>query len=310
MTGQPPSPEPTQPAPGTAAGRPMKIVIVDDSRTQLQIVENTLQSFGNYKVVRAQDGEEALNQIDRNTDMILTDWSMPTMDGLQLVKKIRESYYLKNIPIIMITSKGDSKSVMEALSNGVDDFIVKPLRKDVLAKKINVYLLKNSVENGEEENNTSRGGKDMSKLPQKKPVIKMGEQPSKPDISGEKSEDRPPSRVLEMREKADKKREQNKAEDYKHQKHEKNPAHIQLAKETNIEKFGRLECEVCSEKLEDIEEGEGKYEVHFDAPQAEQISGKFSQDARLRVVCNNCHKIIHSQRPYLEVDELRKIMKQ
>ncbi len=278
----------------------MKIVIVDDSTTQLKITERTLAAFGEYEIHQALDGAEAFRLIDRNTDLVLTDWNMPRMDGLELVKKIREDPELQEVPIVMITSHGESRKVMEALSAGVDDFIVKPLKREVLAKKINVYLVKNALSEGRELPNTGLTEKKV-----KRPPVNGSESERREKEAPAEAPDPYESIVSADKdnEKVSGEGEQN--EDVYHQLRENDKAQLQYAKEVNQMKFGRLECEVCGDGLEDEE---GKYEAHFDAPSKEDRSQDFAKSAKLRIVCGNCHKIIHSQRPYLEVDELREIL--
>ena len=117
----------------------MKVLIVDDSTTMRRIIAKSLASAGINDVVEAGDGAEALSNMDE-VNLILTDWNMPVMDGLTFVKEIRNSPVFSEIPIIMITTEGAQKEVIEALKQGVNDYIVKPFTPKTLIEKINVIV--------------------------------------------------------------------------------------------------------------------------------------------------------------------------
>lgn len=117
----------------------MKILVVDDSVTMRRIIINNLKQAGYTQVEQAADGIEALSKMS-GVDMVLTDWNMPVMDGLTLVKEIRKSPTFANLPIIMITTEGAKEEVLEALKQGVNDYIVKPFSKSVLVEKLERVL--------------------------------------------------------------------------------------------------------------------------------------------------------------------------
>jgi two-component system chemotaxis response regulator CheY len=123
----------------------MKILVVDDSSTMRRIIQNTLARLGYKDVVQAADGVEAWNAIQENPDIgvVITDWNMPNMNGLELVKKIRAEEKYKNIPIIMVTTEGGKKEVITALKAGVNNYIVKPFTPQVLKEKLEGVLGKN-----------------------------------------------------------------------------------------------------------------------------------------------------------------------
>ncbi|MBD3166850.1 response regulator [bacterium] len=113
----------------------MRILVVDDSITMRRIIVNNLKSAGFTDVVQAANGVEALSQMN-GVELVLTDWNMPVMDGLTLVKEIRASAAFGNVPIVMITTEGAREEVLEALRSGVNDYIVKPFPKQVLIEKV------------------------------------------------------------------------------------------------------------------------------------------------------------------------------
>ena len=123
----------------------MKILIVDDSSTMRRIIGNVVMQLGfskeNYD--EAEDGLKAWNLLkENNYDVILTDWNMPNMNGLELVKKVRmEGTHIKT-PIIMITTEGGKNEVIEALKSGVNNYIVKPFPAETLKEKLDSVLKK------------------------------------------------------------------------------------------------------------------------------------------------------------------------
>jgi two-component system chemotaxis response regulator CheY len=123
----------------------MKILVVDDSSTMRRIIVNTLARLGYKDVVQAADGVEAWDALQANEDIgvVITDWNMPNMNGLELVKKIRAQDKYKLMPIIMVTTEGGKKEVIIALKAGVNNYIVKPFTPQVLKEKLEGVLGKN-----------------------------------------------------------------------------------------------------------------------------------------------------------------------
>ncbi len=119
----------------------MKILLVDDSRTIRNIQKNTLASMGHTDILEAADGLLALEVLSKVTpDLMLVDWNMPNMDGITLVKKIRETD--KRIPIMMCTTEAEKSRVIEAIKAGVNNYVVKPFTADTLSEKIDQTLAK------------------------------------------------------------------------------------------------------------------------------------------------------------------------
>ncbi|MGX2984417.1 chemotaxis response regulator CheY [Helicobacter sp. 23-1048] len=120
----------------------MKLLVVDDSSTMRRIIKNTLQRLGYEDILEAEHGVEAWEQLDKveGINVLITDWNMPEMNGLDLVKKTRADARYKDIPIIMVTTEGGKAEVITALKAGVNNYIVKPFTPQVLKEKLEVVL--------------------------------------------------------------------------------------------------------------------------------------------------------------------------
>ena len=120
----------------------MKLLVVDDSSTMRRIIKNTLQRLGYEDVLEAEHGLEAWQIMDRtpDIDILVTDWNMPEMNGLELVRKVRAARKYDNMPIIMITTEGGKAEVITALKAGVNNYIVKPFTPQVLKDKLEDVL--------------------------------------------------------------------------------------------------------------------------------------------------------------------------
>ncbi len=120
----------------------MKLVVVDDSSTMRRIIKNTLARLGYKDVLEGEDGVQGWNTLDTNPDtgMLITDWNMPEMNGLELVKKVRADERFADLPIIMVTTEGGKAEVITALKAGVNNYIVKPFTPQVLKEKLGAVL--------------------------------------------------------------------------------------------------------------------------------------------------------------------------
>lgn len=121
----------------------MKILLVDDSRTMRNIQKKSLEVLGPIEVSEAGDGVEALSVIAASGggfSFIMVDWNMPNMDGITLVRKIRETD--KKTPLIMATTEAEKTRVIEALKAGVNNYVVKPFTPDMLVERVKQTLAK------------------------------------------------------------------------------------------------------------------------------------------------------------------------
>jgi len=116
----------------------LKFLVVDDSVTMRRIVLNSLKQIGHEAFVEAGDGREALNklQADDTINFIITDWNMPDLTGLDLVKAVRANPKYETLPILMVTTRGMKEDIVEALQAKVNNYIVKPFTPQVLREKI------------------------------------------------------------------------------------------------------------------------------------------------------------------------------
>ena len=120
----------------------MKLLVVDDSSTMRRIIKNTLARLGYKDVLEGADGVEGWEAMDANPDieMLITDWNMPEMNGLELVKKVRADERFVDLPIIMVTTEGGKAEVITALKAGVNNYIVKPFTPQVLKEKLGAVM--------------------------------------------------------------------------------------------------------------------------------------------------------------------------
>ena len=120
----------------------MKILVVDDSSTMRRIIKNTLIKLGHKELLEAEDGAKAweIMQNSSDLDVLITDWNMPEMNGLELVKKVRAEAKYADMPIIMVTTEGGKAEVITALKAGVNNYIVKPFTPQVLQEKLEAVL--------------------------------------------------------------------------------------------------------------------------------------------------------------------------
>jgi len=120
----------------------LKFLVVDDSITMRRIVANSLKNLGYSQFVEAVDGKDALDKLaaDDSINFVITDWNMPVLSGLELIKAIRGDDKLKEMPVLMVTTRGVKEDIVEALSAKVNNYIVKPFTPQVLKEKIEQIL--------------------------------------------------------------------------------------------------------------------------------------------------------------------------
>jgi two-component system chemotaxis response regulator CheY len=121
--------------------RNMKILTVDDFSTMRRIIRNMLRQLGYTNVVEAEDGVEALSLLQREkVDFVISDWNMPHMSGLDLLKAIRADENLRLIPVLLVTAEALKEYVVEAVKAGVNSYVVKPFTAETLKEKIDTIF--------------------------------------------------------------------------------------------------------------------------------------------------------------------------
>ena len=119
----------------------IKILIVDDFATMRRILKNILKQLGFKNLVEADDGTTAWDVLEsQEIDLIISDWNMPKMTGLELLKKVRDSTQYKTAPFLMVTAEAQKQNVIEAVQAGVSNYVVKPFTAEAISDKLNKIL--------------------------------------------------------------------------------------------------------------------------------------------------------------------------
>ena len=123
-----------------------RIIIADDVSIMRRLLKTALLKAGYSNIHEADDGVDLLNKLNNESyDLIICDWDMPRMSGLDALQEIRNTDRLKSIPFIMVTAVAESEQVKQAIEAGISDYIVKPVKPDVFKKKVTDLLSKNPL---------------------------------------------------------------------------------------------------------------------------------------------------------------------
>jgi len=115
----------------------MKFLVVDDFSTMRRIVRNLLKELGFTNVQEAEDGVDALNKLrGENFDFVVSDWNMPNMTGIDLLRAIRADARLKHLPVLMVTAEAKRENIIEAAQAGASGYVVKPFTAGTLDEKL------------------------------------------------------------------------------------------------------------------------------------------------------------------------------
>ena len=115
----------------------INVLVVDDFATMRRIVKGVLKQLGFKSVIEAEDGANALEELKKEKiGLIVSDWNMPNMSGLDLLKAVKSDDTLKGIPFIMVTAEGQKKNVIEAVKCGVSNYIIKPFTPEAFSEKL------------------------------------------------------------------------------------------------------------------------------------------------------------------------------
>jgi two-component system chemotaxis response regulator CheY len=119
----------------------MRFLVVDDSTTMRRIIVNTLNKLGYQDVVEARNGREGLEQVSAaDVDLVITDWNMPEMNGIDFIRALRALDKMKETPILMVTTNAAKDDIVVGLRAGVTSYIVKPFTPDTFREKIDAVL--------------------------------------------------------------------------------------------------------------------------------------------------------------------------
>ena len=115
----------------------MRFLVVDDSSTMRRIIINTLNKLGHREIVEAANGREGIDRLNAvDVDMIITDWNMPEMNGIEFIRAVRGLEKMKDTPVLMVTTNAAKDDIVEALRAGVNNYIVKPFTPATFKEKI------------------------------------------------------------------------------------------------------------------------------------------------------------------------------
>lgn len=114
-----------------------RFLVVDDFSTMRRIVRNVLKELGYEHIDEAEDGAQAFSKLQSGEyDFVISDWNMPNMDGLELLKKIRSDGRLKALPVLMVTAEAEKEKVILAIQAGVSNYVVKPFTAVMVREKM------------------------------------------------------------------------------------------------------------------------------------------------------------------------------
>jgi len=120
-----------------AYDKKMRILVVDDFSTMRKIIKNILRQLGLENIVEADDGTTAWDVLNKdNIDFIVSDWNMPQMTGIELLRKVRASEEYADLPFLMVTAEAQQENIIEAVQAKVSNYIVKPFTPETLQQKI------------------------------------------------------------------------------------------------------------------------------------------------------------------------------
>ncbi len=117
--------------------RDMRVLIVDDFVTMRRIVRTIFESIGFHKIEEAEDGKRALEKLQSNNfGLVVSDWNMPNMMGIDLLRAVRADPKLANLPFLMVTAESQKENVMEAVKAGVSNYVIKPFNAVIMEEKL------------------------------------------------------------------------------------------------------------------------------------------------------------------------------
>lgn len=128
-----------------------KVLIVDDMRTMRILVKKTLTALGFTDITEADDGAKAWAEIEKSIDsakpfqLIISDWNMPVMQGIELLRKVRADETIKKTPFLLLTAESERSQALEAIQAGVSGYVLKPFTTDALKEKLTAIHSRTSM---------------------------------------------------------------------------------------------------------------------------------------------------------------------
>ena len=128
----------------------LKVLVVDDMSTMRRIVKNVLKQIGFSDMVEAENGQDALNKLKAMGDvgLVVSDWNMPVMQGIDLLRAVRADPDLKHLPFLMVTAEAQKENIVEAVQAGVSNYVVKPFTAEALQGKLEKIFAKTQPAKG------------------------------------------------------------------------------------------------------------------------------------------------------------------
>ncbi len=121
----------------------LKVLVVDDMSTMRRIIKNVLKQIGFSDMVEAENGQDALNKLKAgDIGFIVSDWNMPVMQGIDLLRAVRADAELKHLPFLMVTAEAQKDNIIEAVQAGVSNYVVKPFTAEALQEKLEKIFAK------------------------------------------------------------------------------------------------------------------------------------------------------------------------
>jgi len=115
----------------------IKVLVVDDMSTMRRIVKNVLRQIGFSDIIEAENGQDALTKLKAGGfGLVVSDWNMPVMQGIELLRAVRADAELKALPFLMVTAEAQKENLIEAVQAGVSNYVVKPFTAEVLQGKL------------------------------------------------------------------------------------------------------------------------------------------------------------------------------
>ena len=116
----------------------LDVLVVDDAATMRRILKGLLHELGFKNMREAENGSTAIEELRRKkADLVVSDWNMPVMNGLEMLKAIRADEGLKSVPVLMVTAEAQKENILEAVKAGVNNYVVKPFNAKTLEEKLN-----------------------------------------------------------------------------------------------------------------------------------------------------------------------------